>query len=48
MDDFKKAMLIRALPKNIAMTLNLAKSSEDIARHLDNCFSVEGKLIYFE
>ena len=47
MDDFKKAMLLRAVPSSLTMSVNLDMTSEEIARNLDSHFTVDGKLMKF-
>ena len=47
MDDFKKAMLLRAVPGSLSMSVNLELSAEEIARNLDSHFTVDGKRIKF-
>lgn len=47
-EDFMIPMILRALPENMGMYVNINKPAEDIVQTLDNLFTMDGKVIEFK
>lgn len=45
MDDISKELLIRSIPRNVCVPVNFNMNARDLARDLDNWFTIDGRFI---